>query len=276
VKPIAALCVAFVAASIGGTASAAPVAPPAPLVSPGADVYSGYAAVAPSFTVMTGHWKQLAVTCPPVDELGLVGGSVNTLMTGGSIQKIPGLGDIPGAVEGTLYVPHVAAWIGMVGMNGPKDRQLVQTGTTAVCEGGRPRYGAFFETPSFADQADEPTPDAGAPGVRWETPPAAVGDDIAATITWDGAATYHLNLADTTRNWHYGATFHSRAVPTAALSVVEAIPYNVPGFAPVRFTDVTANGKPLGVYHPQPMSITWPRITPGPVTGGSFTVPSPS
>lgn|GEM_PF-3888872 len=273
-KRIAALCLAAVAASIGGTASAQP-APASPQVSPGADVYSGYAAVGPSFTVMTGHWKQTAVTCPVADELGLAGGAVNTLMTGSSIQKIPGLADIPGAVEGTLYVPHVATWIGMVGMHGPKDRQLIQTGTTAICQDGEPHYGAFFETPSFDNQADEPTVDAGAPGLRWETPPAAVGDDIAATITWDGAATYRLTLADTTRNWHYGATYRSEVTPTAALSVVEAIPYNVPGFAPVTFTDVTANGKPLDAYHPQTMSITWPRVTPTPIRGGSFTVPSP-
>ncbi|MFI5783475.1 G1 family glutamic endopeptidase [Nocardia sp. NPDC051570] len=267
----AALCLAVAALSVGGTASA----DVPPQVTPGADVYSGYAAVAPSFRVLTAHWKQTAVTCPPSDLSGLAGGVTNTVMTGASMLRIPGLLAVPEGLAGTLFIPHVAMWIGMVGMNGATDRNLIQTGTSTLCAGGVAHNMGFFETPSFSDQAGEPIPDADAPGVQWETPPTDPGDDITAAITWDGAATYRLTLADTTKGWQYGATHQSRVVPTAALTVFESIPYNVPGFTPVTFTDITADGKPLAAYHPQPLTISSPRISPTPLSDNSFTVPAP-
>ncbi len=258
--------------SFGGTASAAPVPPQ---VSPGADVYSGYAAVAPSFRTVSAHWKQTAVTCPPSDLDGLAGGVANTVMTGSSVVRVPGLLAVPDGLAGTLFVPHVAQWVGLVGMNGPTDRSLVQTGTATLCSDGVPHYTAFFETPSFANQSGEPHPDADAPGVSWENPPTKPGDDMAATVSWDGAATYRLTVADTTRGWHYGATYHSGVIPTAALTVGESIPYNVPGFTPMTFTHVTADGKPFAAYHPRRLAITPPGLVPTPLTSDSFTVPSP-
>ncbi|MFC3438663.1 G1 family glutamic endopeptidase [Nocardia seriolae] len=275
-KRSAALALTVMAAVFGpaahpGSGWADPAAP-APLLTPNADVYSGYGAVAPEFTVLTAHWREPEVSCPPS---GIPGGLVNTVMTGSSIQRIPGLAAVPGGVEGVLFVPHVATWIGLVGMNGATDRHLIQTGTAVICDGGVAYHQAFFETPSFGDQAGMPEPDANAPGNNWDTPATMPGDELEATITWDGHETYRLVVADTTRGWRFGATSRNPVVPTGALAVVESIPYNVPGFTPVTFTGVTADGKPLDSYAPRPLTITATSTTPTALTGGSFTVPAP-
>ncbi|MET9486193.1 G1 family glutamic endopeptidase [Nocardia sp. NPDC006630] len=260
--------------ALAPTASAEP--PLISPISPGGDNYSGYAAVAPSFKVLSAQWKVPAVTCPPFGNLGgAVNGAVNTILTGGSVLRVPGLLNHPGAALGTLMIPHVGPWIGLVGMGPGGDRTLIQTGTVAACDNGVPRYSGFFETPSFGDQAGMPVPDADAPGNSWESPQTVPGDDIAATVTWDGHTTYRMTVADTTQGWHYGATFESTVIPTAALAVSESIPYNVPTYTPITFTNVTADGRPLAAYNPQSLSIAAPRITPTAITGDSFTIPSP-
>ncbi|WP_405178680.1 G1 family endopeptidase [Nocardia sp. NBC_01377] len=269
-KRIAALGLALTTLSLCGPASAAPP----PQLTPGPAVYSGYGALASSFTTLTAHWTQPEVTCPPTIS-GVLGGVTNTLVTGSSMLKIPGLLAIPEAAIGTLFVPHMGAWIGMVGTNETNNRSLVQTGTGALCLDGVAHNTAFFAAPSFGDQSGLPVPDPDAPGTTWDNPPIRSGDDITATITWDGQSTYRLTLANTTRGWHYGATYHGSVIPTGALTVVEAIPYNVPGFSPVTFTDVTADGKPLSTYDVRTLAIDGPHITPTPLTGTTFTIPSP-
>ncbi|WP_297626103.1 G1 family glutamic endopeptidase [Nocardia sp.] len=261
------------------SAAAEPAPPPAPLISPispGGDNYSGYAAVAPSFKVLSAQWKMPTLTCPPFGDLGgAVNGVVNSVLTGGSVFRVPGLLAHPGAALGTLMIPHFGPWIGLVGMGPGGDRTLIQTGTIGECDAGVPHYFGFFETPSFSNQEGMPTPDADTPDNRWNTPPTIPGDEVAATITWDGRTNYHLAVADTTQGWHYGATFQSPVIPTAALAVVEGIPYNVPGFTSVTFTGVTADGRPLATYNPQSLSIAAPHISPTPITDDSFTIPSP-
>nr|WP_232542239.1 G1 family glutamic endopeptidase [Nocardia bovistercoris] len=258
--------------SFGGPASAVPAPPPQ--LTPGPQVYSGYGAAAPSFTTITAHWTHPEVICPPAIS-GVLGGVTNTIVTGSSMLKIPGLLAIPEAAINTLVIPHMGAWIGMVGTNESNQRTLIQTGTGALCVDGVAHHTAFFAAPSFGDQSGLPVPDPGTPGTTWDDPPIYPGDDLTATITWDGQSTYRLTLADTTQGWNYGATYHSPVTPTGALAVVEAIPYNVPGFSPVTFTDVAADGKPLDTYDVRPLAIDGPRINPTPLTGTSFTVPSP-
>lgn len=273
-KRFAGFGLALLTCSIGGVAAPARADAPAPLLSPGPNVYSGYGAVAPSFSVLSARWTQPSVSCPSSLE-GAIGGLSNTVQTGSSILKIPGMAAQPDGVIGTTFVPHVATWIGMVGMNGATDRTLIQTGTVTVCQDGVAHPMGFFETPSFDNQAGEPDVDANAPGTMWDTPATDPGDAIEATVTWDGSSSYRLIVANTTKGWKYGATFHSSVVPTGALTVLESIPYNVPGYSPVTFTDVTADGKPFGAYETHTFTIDGPNIVPGPLNDKSFTVPSP-
>jgi hypothetical protein len=270
--------------AVVATVSAAGLTPPASaqqnpagaraatLLTPGAEIYAGYGAVAASFRVLAARWTMPAVTCPPAGLLGgVVDGAISTVLTGGSVLRVPGLLANPTDALVTLVYPHLAPWIGLIGMGPGGDRTLVQTGTDVVCDHGVPQYGAFFVTPSFGDQDGVPIPDDGAPGTRWSTPPTTPGDAIAATVDWDGDGAYRLAVADTTRGWHYGATFRSSVVPTGAVAVVESIPYNVPGFTPVAFTGVTADGRPFGDYRPRALTIA-PRLGPTPLSGDSFAV----
>lgn len=244
-----------------GPAAAAGPAQDTPLqVGPGPDIYSGYAVVAPSFTAVTGAWKQPALTCGPPYS-GLIGGVRNTIDTGSSMLRVPSLQDDPVSTMGTLFIPHVATWIGMVGMHGP-DRTLIQTGTSMLCLLGVPKAYTFFEIPAGHAVT----------AVTWNTPAAEPGDDMRAGITWDGHSTYRMSISDVTRNWHKDAAYRVDVVPRAALTVFESIPDNVPTFRPVTFTDVTADGRPFGDFHPQTLRIAAPPITPTPLTGTSFTV----
>lgn len=224
-------------------------------------IYSGYAALAPAFTTVTGHWKQPAVTCGPA-YAGLTGGVANMVNTGSSMLKVPGLTGL--GLASTLLTSHVGPWIGMEGMNG-KDRVLVQTGTSVNCVLGVPRNIAFFDVPSTQNQE---------PALTWDAPPTLPGDDMQATITWDGHDTYRMTLRNITRGWRKDQTNHIAVVPRAALAVVESIPYEVPSFSSVSFTDVTANGKPLGAYGPTALHITSPLSPPTPLQGSAFTVPA--
>lgn len=223
------------------------------------DYYSGYAASGPAFTSLTGRWKQPAVSCEPA-YVAWARGLANLADLGSTVLTVPGLSGL--GLLSVLFTPHVGSWIGLEGMAGT-NRILVQVGTQASCELGVPRYVALFEVPSTRQQT---------PAVTWDTPPTLPGDDMRATITWDGHGTYRMTLSDLTRGWHKDSTNQVAVVPRLALAVVESVPHNVPTFGSVPFTDVTANGQPLSAYHPTAVHIDSPTVAPTPLRDTTFTV----
>lgn len=260
---LAAIGVAVALSPLESIASATPPDSASVLLRPTMDgVYSGYSALAPAFTTLTGHWKQPAVTCAPVFA-GLANSAAALANTGASWLSVPGMSPI--GLASKLFTPQVGVWIGLEGMNG-SGRTLVQTGTQVNCVLGVPQTVALFDVPSTQDQV---------PAVTWATPPTLPGDDIQATITWDGHDTYRMTLSDLTHGWRKDSTYHFAVIPRAAMAIVESVPDNVPTFSPVSFTDVTANGKPLAAYDPAPQHINSPTIAPTPLQGTTFTVPAP-
>ncbi|MEV0249604.1 G1 family glutamic endopeptidase [Nocardia sp. NPDC050712] len=230
-----------------------------------AEVYSGYSVTAPVQSV-SARWTQPTISCNAF--AGLTGGLENIIGTGSSLIKTPGMLANPLGLVVTQFVPHMSYWVGLVGGDG-HDMTLIQTGTSTVCALGAVEYGAFFEAPSLRDQK---APEA------WTEPAVAPGDVMRATVTWDGADTYRLVLANTTADWTKEQSLRLPGIaPKLALAVGETIPCNAPDFTPVEFTEVTADGKPFGDYEVRTWSVhPCGAIAPGPLRGDSFTITQPA
>jgi hypothetical protein len=90
---------------------------------------------------------------------------------------------------------QVANWVGLDGALRQADPTVEQTGTTADCTSGSPRYFGWYE---FAPQP--PVNFGGA---------VQPGDNMTATVTYVGNNDYTLDLRDITQNWNSNTTVQS-------------------------------------------------------------------
>ncbi|MFF2552116.1 G1 family glutamic endopeptidase [Nocardia sp. NPDC058058] len=118
----------------------------------------------------------------------------------------------------------------------------------------------------------------------WEAYPAAPvsyddvevrpGDVMRSTVGWDGH-NYVMTLENRTGNWTRTTTRPSDAPARTAEIVIEGhLDAALPGFAPITFSDIRIDGKPLSAYDAQTYGIaaTNRLLAPGPVDGSSFTI----
>jgi len=135
-----------------------------------------------------------------------------------------------------------AAWVGLDGFtlspNPPGKGTTQQIGAFSDCEGpGKPVYTAWYD---FAPSPEAPFQD-----------PVKGGDKFRGSVGYDaGARTYTMTVTDLTQGWSRTV---SKQVPAAARNSAEAI-VELPGaarlahFRAVPFSDVMANGEPIGSF----------------------------
>ncbi|MDH6120319.1 hypothetical protein ABH930_005875 [Kitasatospora sp. GAS204A] len=130
-----------------------------------------------------------------------------------------------------------------VGLDGDGSDSVEQTGSEVDCSGGSPQYYSWYEMyPAYPVMfTNEVRP----------------GDHFTASVTETGAGSFTLKLADTTQGWSHSI---KRTLPGAALASAEIIaeapsdangPLPLTDFQQVDFTGATANGRPIGGFSPE-------------------------
>jgi hypothetical protein len=174
-------------------------------------------------------------------------------VSGGTFKTITGSWTEP---QATCRADHdlVAPWLGL---DGDTDFTVEQTGAAISCASGQPKVEGWYEL--------YPNPP------HYYSNPASPGDKFTATVTNTSGSTYKLTLTDVTQGWTQTVTkvLYS-GIDASAEAILEA-----PGGFPslpggVTFTGVTVDGKTLGSY--RPAKLTSDGFTPGPLTGGDFTI----
>lgn len=129
-----------------------------------------------------------------------------------------------------------------VGLDGDGSHSVEQTGTEADCSGGTPMYSAWFEMyPAYPVSYN----DAVGPG-----------DRFTASVTSDSNSSFTLTLNDTTRGWTHTVTKRLRGAKLASAEVIAEAPSTLYGplpltdFGTVSFSDASANGRPIGDFSP--------------------------
>jgi Peptidase A4 family len=129
-----------------------------------------------------------------------------------------------------------------VGLDGYGSNTVEQTGTSADCNGGSPRYYAWYEMyPKFPVN------------LSLTINP---GDSISASVTTDGGGRFTLTI---TNNSNGQSSTTTQRLPRAKLASAEAIAEAPSGsggvlpltnFGTVNFTSTTVNGQPIGTFNP--------------------------
>jgi hypothetical protein len=153
---------------------------------------------------------------------------------------------------------YVAIWTGLDGYSSPTTEQI---GALAECSDGTAEYFGWYEIyPGPVEDFDNTL---------------KPGDDLDASVTYDGSSKFTLTLRDTTQGWDASTTqTESAADRSSAETVVEA-PSTlscVPAETLADFTDDTVDGTALGDLNPVEVTGSDPDITVSPVSGKSFSV----
>jgi peptidase A4-like protein len=201
---VAALVVtAFPAAAGARVSTAAPLqfAPNHKITQSTSSNWSGYAATGGGFTTVTSTWTQPTASC-------------------------------------TSATTYSSFW---VGLDGDGSSTVEQTGTSADCSGGTPRYYAWYEMypkyPVNLSLSIQP------------------GDSITGTVTATGNGRYTLHLHNnttggdfsTTQKGH-GSNYSAEAIAEAPSSRSGVLPLT--NFGTVNFATTTVNGQPIGNFNP--------------------------
>jgi hypothetical protein len=169
--------------------------------------------------------------------------------TGSRFKTVSATWTQPGA-SCTAATTYSSFW---VGLDGYSSSTVEQTGTDADCSGGSPVYYAWYEmyprVPTNLSLAIHP------------------GDRIHASVTTAGTGTFTLTIADRTT----GASFTTKQkLQSAKLSSAEVIaeaPSSSGGVLPltkfgtVGFSAATANGKSIGSFNPDRITMVTPNGT---------------
>jgi hypothetical protein len=164
--------------------------------------WAGYAAFNGRYTTVSASWKQPTASC-------------------------------------TSQTTYSSFW---VGLDGYSSSTVEQTGTSADCSGGTPRYYAWYEMyPKFPVNLSL--------AVR-------PGDSMSASVTTDGSGKFTLHIHNGTTGGDF-VTVHT--LKRARLSSAEAIAEAPSGsggvlpltnFGTASFSAVTVNGQPIGSFSP--------------------------
>ena len=140
-----------------------------------------------------------------------------------------------------------------VGLDGDGSDSVEQNGSSADCTSGSPSYTAWYEMypaypVAFAD-------------------PVQAGDQFTARVDTDAQGTFTLALADTTQGWSHTLTKRLRGARRASAEVIAEAPSTLTGplpltdFGRVTFTGATANGRPIGEFAPDDITMATPDTT---------------
>ena len=175
--------------------------------------WAGYSAFNGRYTTVSASWKQPTASC-------------------------------------TSQTTYSSFW---VGLDGYSSNTVEQTGTSADCSGGAPRYYAWYEMyPKFPKNLNLAI---------------APGDSISASVTTNGNGQFTLTIADSTTGQSYTATQRYKAAQLSSAEVIAEAPSSSNGVLPltnfgtVNFAAATANGQPLGSFNPDKIDMAANGVT---------------
>ncbi|MDF3291792.1 G1 family glutamic endopeptidase [Streptomyces silvisoli] len=165
-------------------------------------------------------------------------------------------------ISGSWTEPHVtcnssndlfAPW---VGLDGYGSQTVEQTGVQTDCSSGSPVLSAWYEMYPAAP-------------VYWNDP-VSEGDSITASVVSNGGGSYTLTLTDNTKGWTEHVDQNLGAENVSAEAVIESPTQSYPSFSQLDFSGVTVDGQSFDATNPQ--SFTSGGYSPGPLSGGSFSM----
>ncbi|WP_327070151.1 G1 family glutamic endopeptidase [Kitasatospora sp. NBC_01302] len=129
-----------------------------------------------------------------------------------------------------------------VGLDGDGSNSVEQTGSEVDCSGGSPQYYAWYEMyPAYPVNFSNYV---------------APGDHFTASVTTNGSGSFTLKLSDTTQGWSKTENKTLRNAALASAEIIAEAPSDSSGalpltdFGQVNFTSATANGKSIGSFNP--------------------------
>ena len=164
--------------------------------------WSGYSAVNGRYTSVSANWTQPTANC-------------------------------------TSATTYSSFWVGLEGYG---SSTVEQTGTSADCSGGAPRYYAWYEMyPKFPVNLSLT--------IR-------PGDAISASVTTDGAGHFTLTIANNSTGQTFATTQRLNRARLASAEAIAEAPSGSGGVLPltnfgtVGFSATTVNGQPIGSFNP--------------------------
>jgi hypothetical protein len=164
--------------------------------------WSGYSAINGRYTSVSANWTQPTASC-------------------------------------TSATTYSSFW---VGLDGDGSNTVEQTGTSADCSGGSPRYYAWYEMyPKF------PT------NLSLTIRP---GDSISASVTTNGSGNFTLTITDNTTHQSFTTSQRQTKARLASAEAIAEAPSSSGGVLPltnfgtVSFSSTLVNGHPIGNFSP--------------------------
>lgn len=190
--------------------------------------WSGYAAVRGRYTSVSASWTQPTASC-------------------------------------TSATTYSSFW---VGLDGDGSNTVEQTGTSADCSGGSPRYYAWYEMyPKFPVN------------LSLQIRP---GNAISASVTTDGSGRFTLTITNSSTGQSFVTTQRLNHAKLASAEAIAEAPSSSGGVLPltdfgtVGFSGTTVNGQPIGSFNPDKIDMvsgsTVKAQTSGLSGGTSFSV----
>ena len=175
--------------------------------------WSGYSAINGRYTTVSASWKQPTASC-------------------------------------TSQATYSSFW---VGLDGDGSNTVEQTGTSADCSGGAPRYYAWYEMyPKFPVNLSI--------AVR-------PGDSMSGSVTTDGAGHFTLHIHNGTTGGDFVTTQTSKKARLSSAEAIAEAPSGSGGVLPltnfgtVSFSSTLVNGKAIGTFNPDRINMVQNGIT---------------
>jgi hypothetical protein len=175
--------------------------------------WSGYSAINGRYTSVSASWKQPTASC-------------------------------------TSQTTYSSFW---VGLDGDGSSTVEQTGTSADCSGGSPRYYAWYEMyPKF--------PVSLSLAIR-------PGDSISGSVTTDGSGRFTLTIRNVTTGVSFTTTQTLKRARLASAEVIAEAPSGSGGVLPltnfgaVGFSAATVNGQAIGAFNPDRIDMVSGGVT---------------
>jgi peptidase A4-like protein len=202
---IAAVCVLVIVPAAAGARAGAPHVrfdPNKKISHSTSSNWSGYSAINGRYTSVSANWTQPTASC-------------------------------------TSATTYSSFW---VGLDGDGSNTVEQTGTSADCSGGSPRYYAWYEMyPKF------PT------NLSLTIRP---GDSISASVTTNGSGNFTLTITDNTTHQSFTTSQRQKKARLASAEAIAEAPSSSGGVLPltnfgtVSFSSTLVNGQPIGNFSP--------------------------
>jgi hypothetical protein len=156
----------------------------------------------------------------------------------GAFRSVSASWTQPTATCPSSSAQYSSFWVGLDGFN---STSVEQTGTDSDCAGTRPTYYGWYEMFPAAP-------------VNF-TNPVAPGDQMSASVTFSGTATYTLVLTNHTRGWTRTVTRTQAGLARSSAEVITEAPSSntvlpLADFGTVGYTSAQANGTSLASQSP--------------------------